>query len=323
MNTTMSDDASGTPQSSRLSLPMVPRVSGTVKWHLLTIAAGCVLTAMFFLPLDSLRNWSSSSETPVKGVVEVSGHVVESASHSLPGALLLSTYVFSVAVLPHIWGLLMVLYSLGSLLEPGRLRIVPHASGVLIGVLLAAAATTGMVGSLPQVLKEFKGSGTQYYLALLVIGITSLVSVLGVLYALLAIRRGRWAYLYHGFAGAGVLVFVFTVMNVVMVLAFDRRYVGLTGLTVTWLVSCLLFFSRVGEARVVTGLTWRRTLWYLLTLRLHKAPRPVGLCPGCGYNLYGLREQRCPECGRPFTFEEVLSTPQSLGFAGGSMPGSA
>ncbi len=44
-------------------------------------------------------------------------------------------------------------------------------------------------------------------------------------------------------------------------------------------------------------------------------PSVVGLCPGCGYNLYGLREQRCPECGRPFTFEEVRSTPQSLGFA--------
>jgi len=42
---------------------------------------------------------------------------------------------------------------------------------------------------------------------------------------------------------------------------------------------------------------------------------PVGLCPGCGYNLHGLREQRCPECGRTFTFEEVRSTPQSLGFA--------
>lgn len=40
----------------------------------------------------------------------------------------------------------------------------------------------------------------------------------------------------------------------------------------------------------------------------------VGMCPGCGCNLYGLRDQRCPECGRPFTFEDIRSTPQSLGF---------
>jgi basic amino acid/polyamine antiporter, APA family len=42
---------------------------------------------------------------------------------------------------------------------------------------------------------------------------------------------------------------------------------------------------------------------------------PAGLCPGCGYNLYGLRDQRCPECGRPFTFEEVGTMPVSPGFA--------
>ncbi|MFQ5423652.1 MAG: hypothetical protein ACE5F9_06685 [Phycisphaerae bacterium] len=37
--------------------------------------------------------------------------------------------------------------------------------------------------------------------------------------------------------------------------------------------------------------------------------RPVGFdlrCPGCGYNLRGLIERRCPECGRAFTIRRAL-----------------
>jgi hypothetical protein len=31
------------------------------------------------------------------------------------------------------------------------------------------------------------------------------------------------------------------------------------------------------------------------------------VCPLCGYNLTGLRESRCPECGASFTLEELLA----------------
>ena len=40
-------------------------------------------------------------------------------------------------------------------------------------------------------------------------------------------------------------------------------------------------------------------------------------CPGCGYNLRGLRESRCPECARPFTISGILhesSKAADLGF---------
>ena len=31
-------------------------------------------------------------------------------------------------------------------------------------------------------------------------------------------------------------------------------------------------------------------------------PTPPGpRCPGCGYDIFGLRDMRCPECGRPLT----------------------
>lgn len=297
-------------------LPPVPVVTGAGKWHLATIAAGCVLIATFFLPLGDLTKWSTSTEVPGKIVVEMSRRPGRIGWRSLPEAVVLGAYFVSLVILPHLWGLLMVLYSLGSLLDLRWLRRVPHALGAVIGVALGVTAVVGVALYLPRFLSYLKGGGAQYYVALVLMSIIMLFAVLGVLYAMLAIRRGGWAYLYHGFAGAGVLVFVFTSMTGVLVLAVGWRIVGLTGLTVTWFFSCLLLFSRIGEARALTGLTWRRTLWYLLTLRLHKASPPVGLCPKCGYYLYGLREQRCPECGRPFSFEEVQATPETLGFAG-------
>jgi hypothetical protein len=41
-----------------------------------------------------------------------------------------------------------------------------------------------------------------------------------------------------------------------------------------------------------------------------------GVCLACGYNLRGLSEMRCAECGRAFTFEEVHATAEELQFAG-------
>jgi len=36
------------------------------------------------------------------------------------------------------------------------------------------------------------------------------------------------------------------------------------------------------------------------------------LCPGCGYCLIGVTDKRCPECGRPFTYEELETTEAEL-----------
>jgi hypothetical protein len=33
-------------------------------------------------------------------------------------------------------------------------------------------------------------------------------------------------------------------------------------------------------------------------------------CPGCAYNLRGVRQDRCPECGRALTLEELLTAKQ-------------
>ena len=60
----------------------------------------------------------------------------------------------------------------------------------------------------------------------------------------------------------------------------------------------------VGLVLLVVFLIWRDGYirgWR--TARVHP-PR----CPGCGYNLSGLRQCRCPECGKEYTLEELFQT---------------
>ena len=51
----------------------------------------------------------------------------------------------------------------------------------------------------------------------------------------------------------------------------------------------------------------------LLFLYVRRLRRKLsGRCLACGYDLRGLAEMRCPECGRAFTFEEVHTTAEEL-----------
>lgn len=61
-----------------------------------------------------------------------------------------------------------------------------------------------------------------------------------------------------------------------------------------------------------TVLIWRETATERLA-RLTAHGMPVIACPLCGYNLAGLTEVRCPECGAKFTLEQVLlGRPQAV-----------
>jgi hypothetical protein len=90
----------------------------------------------------------------------------------------------------------------------------------------------------------------------------------------------------------------------------DRIYYGLP---FAFAMGWLLLLATLSEASIVTGWSRWQTLWRLMTCRLRENPALVGHCPECGYNLRGLSEQRCPECGRPFTFEELGMTAEELG----------
>jgi heme A synthase len=57
---------------------------------------------------------------------------------------------------------------------------------------------------------------------------------------------------------------------------------------------------------VATVLIWRESPRERME-RLTRANRGVLVCPICGYNLTGLHEARCPECGSRFTLDQLLT----------------
>jgi MFS family permease len=58
---------------------------------------------------------------------------------------------------------------------------------------------------------------------------------------------------------------------------------------------------------VATVLIWRESAGERAA-RLANSGRDAIVCPTCGYNLTGLRETRCPECGTQFTIDQLLAS---------------
>jgi hypothetical protein len=59
---------------------------------------------------------------------------------------------------------------------------------------------------------------------------------------------------------------------------------------------------------LATVLLWRETPAERLARMSKLVTNPTVLCPVCGYNLSGLREARCPECGGRFTLDELAAS---------------
>lgn len=58
---------------------------------------------------------------------------------------------------------------------------------------------------------------------------------------------------------------------------------------------------------LATVILWRETPAERLARMSSLVRNPTVLCPVCGYNLSGLREARCPECGGSFTLDELTA----------------
>lgn len=58
---------------------------------------------------------------------------------------------------------------------------------------------------------------------------------------------------------------------------------------------------------LATVILWRETPAERLARMSRLVSHPSVLCPVCGYNLSGLREARCPECGGSFTLDELAA----------------
>ena len=104
----------------------------------------------------------------------------------------------------------------------------------------------------------------------------------------------RRTYTFRAKCGTWVLAFLLTTM---LVLLSTVRYFDRAAALVFGFVAAMLFWF------VSTILIWRDTPQEQAR-RLY--PRRVH-CPRCGYDLKGLREARCPECGAAYTLDELLT----------------
>ena len=59
---------------------------------------------------------------------------------------------------------------------------------------------------------------------------------------------------------------------------------------------------------LATVILWRETPTERLARMSSLVSQPTVLCPVCGYNLSGLREARCPECGGSFTLDQLAAS---------------
>jgi hypothetical protein len=57
-----------------------------------------------------------------------------------------------------------------------------------------------------------------------------------------------------------------------------------------------------------TVLLWRETAAERVARMSNLIGSPTVVCPFCGYNLSGLREARCPECGNSFTLDQLAAS---------------
>src|SRR5947208_3281908 len=105
-----------------------------------------------------------------------------------------------------------------------------------------------------------------------------------------------------------------------------RRRITLWALGLSFLVGSMIgwvvnYVVDNVEVSMFIGLMSAATLWLIATVfvwretpaerseRLRRAGADTLVCPACGYNLTGLREARCPECGARLTLNELLSAP--------------
>lgn len=101
-------------------------------------------------------------------------------------------------------------------------------------------------------------------------------------------------------AAAGAVALV-VAMYVFVRLAFHRGYGGDNELG-------LILGGLVGGAAwpAFTAFAWRETAAERAA-RLKQHGVHTVACPTCGYNLTGLTDARCPECGSKFTLDQLLA----------------
>ena len=281
-------------------------------WRWLTILASLAVVVAFFLPMTGTRytirtqvapdSFNMGQETfpdvPALICVDIARRLA-AVPFSWWAASLYEVLVLTLFLIcPTFWGLMMILYSASQLAGWQRTRRAIWRLGAWGSLIVTVPCWCVLVYMIAQALRQSVVWATPMLVwQLMIYGIFVGAILGGQLYAIFALRRGAWGYLYHGFVAAMLTVLLFATMLLIMLSSGSApQGYGLFTSMVAWAV---LLVSRIGEARAVSRASWFGTLIGLSFLRLEKRTIPAGHCPDCAYNLAGNISGICPECGRP------------------------
>ena len=130
---------------------------------------------------------------------------------------------------------------------------------------------------------------------------------------------------------AGAVCWAFVAAYWILLWRSAVRWEGRVGTTLAAAIICGIVGAVVGVIcnmiergfGAFAGTTSTILLWLVATCfiwrespteraqRLGSSGRDSVVCPTCGYNLTGLKEPRCPECGSEFTLDQLLASQPS------------
>lgn len=267
------------------------------KWQALSVLAGLLLAACFFLPAAKGCNATVIPSDVVFSEILAppsAGDWSSVADWMLQFAAGLGIYL-----LAYVFGCLVVLGAIAGLARRQHLQRWATLGAVL---LLAYASASLLVSFVSGVSSSGWPGGSDWPVLCLFLIWPAILACLLIL--MTARRKQRWQR-YCLLGGiTGLVWFGYFAIEV------DALY----GLYLSLAACFLICVAAVGETAAITGRSYLKTLALLLLCRPLRSLESRGRCPKCDYYLYGLTQQRCPECGRAFSFRELDVTPDELGF---------
>jgi len=243
-------------------------------WRRMQVLGGLIVTCCFFLPaVEGCNEWI----VPAGEAWEVVDNIQHARS--------VTAFVGGIALFasPYIWGLWA---ALGALRSKSTVNGERQLFGFAIAPLIFCAVSAFFIQAIavngtPRVSRIPTSPGR---LTILVLAILTLFYLLRVRWV------GPLAMQAANFWGGMLCVSWFVLWTLLG---------AMIGVHLALLGSVMVVMSAVGQAQALSRLTRVR----LLLRMLIAAPIPIhdpAVCSRCGYDLRGLPEPRCPECGTPF-----------------------